>query len=159
MRLIRVLIAITAVLLLQTIVLDRNRWLQLIDLFLLLNIYFALNFNQMICMGVSVPSGLIQDAFSKGIVGINAFSKTIIVFIISGLGSRLMIKHPLIIMLLIAIATLLDYLVLYGLHGLFHLDPLPITPGILVAAALLNSSSGIIIFQITDRIRAKKEYV
>ena len=159
MRLIKVLLAITAVFLLQTMVLDRFKWLNLVDLFLLLNIYFALNFNQMVCMSVSIPSGLIQDAFSKGIIGINAFSKTIIVYLISGLSSRLMIKHPLIIMILIATATLLDYLIPYGLYGLFHLVRFPMTPPILAAAALLNSTIGIISFHIIDRVRAKKEYV
>ena len=159
MRLIKVLLVITAVFLTQTMVLDRYAWLNLVDLFLLLNIYFALNFNQMVCMGVSIPSGLVQDAFSRGIIGVNAFSKTVIVFFISGLSSRLMIKHPLIIMVLITAATLLDYLIPYALYGLFHLPPFPITPVILVTAALLNSAAGIVLFQITDRLRAKKEYV
>lgn len=159
MRLIKVLLAITAVFLLQTMVLDRFQWLGLVDLFLLLNIYFALNFNQMVCMGISIPSGLVQDAFSRGIIGVNAFSKTIIAFLISGLSSRLMIKHPLFIMVLISGATLLDYLIPYGLYGLFHLAPFPVTPAILAAAALMNSVAGILLFQITDRIRAKKEYV
>src|SRR5262245_27829445 len=140
-------------------ILDRFEWIRLLDLFLLMNIYFALNFNQMVCMSVSVPSGLIQDAFSKGIIGINAFSKTIIVFFISGLSSRLMIKHPLIIMLLVAVSVLLDYLILYGLHGLFHLAPFAMTPAILLVACVLNSVVGIILFQITDRIRSRKEYV
>ena len=159
MRLIKVLLAITLVFLVQTMVLDRFHWLGLVDLFLLLNIYFALNFNQMVCMGVSFPSGLVQDAFSRGIIGVNAFSKTIIVFLVSGLSSRLMIKHPLIIMVLISAATLLDYMIPYGLYGLFHLPPFPVTPAILAAATLLNSVAGVLLFQITDRIRAKREYV
>jgi rod shape-determining protein MreD len=158
-RLIKVLLAITAIFLVQTMVLDRFQWLNLIDLFLLMNIYFALNYNQMVCMSISIPSGLIQDAFSKGIIGVNAFSKTIIVFLISGLSSRLMIKHPFIIMSLIATATLIDYVVPYGLYGLFHLPPFPLNPQVVGAAMLLNSLIGIILFQITDRIRSKKEYV
>ena len=159
MRLIKVLLAITAVFLAQTMILDRFTWLSLLDLFLLLNIYFALSFNQMSSMGVSIPSGLVQDAFSRGIIGVNAFSKTIIVFLISGLSSRLMIKHPLIIMLLIMAATLLDSLIPYALYGLFHLPPFPVTLVNLTAAALLNATVGVILFQITDRIRARKEYV
>lgn len=159
MSLIKVLLAIIAIFLLQTMVLDRYRWINLIDLFLLMNIYFALNYNQMICMGVSIPSGLIQDAFSKGIIGVNAFSKTIIVYLISGLSSRLMIKHPLIIMILIAVSTGLDFLIPFGLYGLFHQQPFPMTPFIVGVAALFNSIVGIILFQITDRIRSRKEYV
>lgn len=159
MRLIKTLLLITAVLLVQTMVLDRFKWLNLLDLFLLLNIYFALNNNQMICMGVSIPSGLMQDAFSKGIIGMNAFSKTIIVFILAGLSSRLMIKHPFVIMILISVSTCLDYLTLYGLYVLFHLPLFSISPVTLAVAALLNATVGIILFQFTDRIRAKKDYV
>lgn len=159
MTFIKVLLAIIAIFLFQTMVLDRYQWINLIDLFLLMNIYFALNYNQMVCMSVSIPSGLIQDAFSKGIVGVNAFSKTIIVYLISGLSSRLMIKHPLIIMVLIAVSTGLDFLIPYGLYGLFHQQAFPMTTVIIGVAALLNSTAGIILFHITDRIRAKKEYV
>ena len=159
MNLLKLMIAVAVIFVLQTMVLNRYEYFHLMDLFLLLNIYCALNFNQMICMGISIPTGLIQDVYSaKGIIGINAFSKTIIVFFISGLSSRLMIKHPLVILLLIAISTNLDYFIILGLHRLFGLDAFPLSGKTLLTASIINSVIGTIVFQMTDRIRTKKEY-
>jgi rod shape-determining protein MreD len=157
-KILRLLIAVSLVLLVQTQVLDRYPWVQLLDLFLLLNVYFALNFDQLTCMGISLPSGLLQDAFSKGIIGMNAFSKTVVVFLISGLSSRLMLKHPLVIMMLVFFATLLDIFLIRGLHMLFGLNISAFNPKMIFVAASLNSVVGLISFQIADRIRMKKQY-
>ena len=159
MNLLKVLIAFVVVLLLQTMVISRIHYVQMLDLFLLMNIYFALNFNQMISMGISIPSGLIQDAFLKGnVIGINAFSKTIIVFFISGLSSRVMLKHPVAIMFLVAISTVVDYYIILGLHMLFGLKPFNLTWQMLLIAAILNGVIGAIAFQMVDRFRMRKEY-
>lgn len=158
MKILRLLIAISTVLVIQTQVIDRYPWIQLLDLFLLLNIYFALNFDQVTCMGISLPSGLLQDAFSKGIIGMNAFSKTVVVFLISGLSSRLMLKHPLVIMLLVFFATLVDIFLVRGLHMLFGQNVSTFHLKMILIAASLNSVVGLISFQIADRIRLKKQY-
>lgn len=158
MKILRLLIAVSLVLLFQTQIIDRYPWVQLLDLFLLLNVYFALNFDQLTCMGISLPSGLLQDAFSKGIIGMNAFSKTVVVFLISGLSSRLMLKHPLVVMLLVFFATLLDVFLIRGLHMLFGQNVSTFNLKIIFIAASLNSVVGLISFQIADRIRVKKQY-
>jgi rod shape-determining protein MreD len=140
-------------------VISRIHYVEMLDLFLLMNIYFALNFNQMISMGIAIPSGLIQDAFLKGnVIGINAFSKTIIVFFISGLSSRVMLKHPVAIMFLVAISTVVDYYIILGLHMLFGLKPFNLSWQMLLIAAILNGVIGAIGFQMVDRFRMKKEY-
>lgn len=157
MKLLKTLLAITAVLLVQTMVLNRFQYLKLIDLFLLMNIYYALNFSQLASFGLSLSGGLVQDSFSNGIIGMNAFSKTVVAYLVSTLSARLMIKHPMIIMLLIGIATSLDLLTIHGLRLLFGLKS-ALSFGILSAAALANGAGGLILFQIVERIRAKKEY-
>jgi rod shape-determining protein MreD len=140
-------------------VISRIHYVEMLDLFLLMNIYFALNFNQMISMGIAIPSGLIQDAFLKGnVIGINAFSKTIIVFFISGLSSRVMLKHPVAIMFLVALSTVVDYYIILGLHMLFGLKPFNLSWQMLLIAAILNGVIGAIGFQMVDRFRMKKEY-
>ncbi len=139
-------------------VVDRLDWLRPLDLFLLLNIYFALNFEQIPCMALSLSSGLVQDTFSGGILGLNAFSKTAIVYFISGLSSRLMLKHPLVVMILILFSTVVDLLIIRGLYSLFGIPLFPLTPGQIAIAAIMNSIIGIVGFQITDRFRVKKEY-
>ena len=159
MKFIRLIVVIAIVFLAQTMLFSKVQGLRYVDLFLLLNLYFALNFGQVASMAFSVPSGLVQDAFTHvGILGMNAFSKTVVVFLISGLSSRLMIKHPLVIMVLIFISTHLDFLVIIGLKQLFRLpgSMLPYMP--IFWAAVLNSMIGIVTFLMADRIRTRKEY-
>ena len=140
-------------------VVSRIPYLEFLDLFLLMNIYFALNSNQMVSMGISISSGLVQDAFLiKGVMGINAFSKTIIVFFISGLSSRVMLKHPIAIMFLISISAIIDYYIILGLHILFRMNPFRLTWQMLLIAAILNGVIGAIAYQMVDRFRMKKEY-
>ncbi len=159
MRVVKVLMAIAAVFLVQTMLLDNYRWLRGIDLFLLLNVYFALNFKQMTCMSVSITSGLVQDVFSRGIIGMNAFSKTVVVFLISGLSARLMLKQPLVVMLILFLSTCMDFAIVYGLNRLFNLPAQIFDYRIYVTAGVLNSVLGLISFQIADRIRTRREYV
>ncbi len=158
MRFLKAPLAILAVLLVQTMLLSRFEWLKTLDLFLLLNIYFALNFEQIPCMAFSISSGLVQDTFTGGILGPNAFSKTTIVYFISGLSSRIMLKHPLVIMILIVISTAVDLLILRGLYVLFEMPVFPLSLQQLGIAAIMNSIIGIVGFQIADRFRVKKEY-
>ena len=72
--------------------------------------------------------------------------------------SRLMIKHPLIIMLLMALSTSADFLILYGLHKLFSLKTVQLSVQTLSLGSAVNALVGSIIFQLVDRFRLKKEY-
>jgi rod shape-determining protein MreD len=157
-KLLKVPLTILAIFLIQTMVLNRFESLRVIDLFLLLNIYFALNFEQLPCMAISVTSGLIQDTFSGGILGPNAFAKTTISYLISGLSSRLMLKHPLVILVLILVSTIVDLLLIRGLYMLFEMPVFPLSIRQIAWAAAINSIIGIVSFQIVDRFRVKKEY-
>jgi rod shape-determining protein MreD len=157
-KLLKLLVILGAILLLQTMVLNRFRWIHFLDLFLLLNIYYALNSTEIAAMSLSLSSGFVQDAFSQGIIGLNAFSKTIVAYFISTLSSRLMIKHPLLIMLLIGVATFIDLLIIQGLRVLLRLGPVPLTQQTILIACALNMTVGIIVFQLIDRVFAQKEY-
>lgn len=152
------ILVITLVLLIQTMLLARFKWSQYLDLFLLLNVYYALNFSQFSSLGMSVFCGLVQDSFSEGILGMNAFSKTVVVYFISTISARLMIKHPLFVMFLISVSTAIDTLVITGLHRVFSLPQTVLSPqGVLIAIAV-NSITGVIVFQMADKIRVRKEY-
>lgn len=158
MRSLRTLIAIAAILLVQTMVLGRFERVQAIDLFLLFNVYYALNFPPLSCIAVSVVSGVIQDAFTGGIIGMNAFSKTIVAYCIAVLSSRLMIKHPLILMVLIAVATAIDLLTIYLLHLLLGLPQIILSYPVFLTATILNILVGLLGFHIADRFRTRMEY-
>lgn len=158
MKLIKVVLTVVAVLLVQTMILSKNRWLHSMDLFLLINIYYALNFSQISALGLSVLSGFIQDTFSEGILGVNAFSKTVVVYLVGTLSARLMIKHPFIIFVLIVISTCIDFLVIGGLHRVFSLSQPSLTIPMLLVASFLNGITGSFGYQIADKIRVRKEY-
>jgi rod shape-determining protein MreD len=155
----RTILAIAAVLLVQTMVLDRFERVQSIDLFLLLNIYYALNFSPLNCIAVGVTSGIIQDAFSGGIIGMNAFSKTIVAYVVALISSRLMIKHPMILMLLVGVGTVVDLGIIYLLRRLFGLPEVVLSYQTYLTTIILNMLVGVLGFQITDRIRTRMEYV
>ena len=158
MRFLRTLIGIATILLIQTMVLGRFERVQAIDLFLLFNIYYALNFPPLTCIAVGVTSGLIQDAFTGGIIGMNAFSKTIVAYSIAVLSSRLMIKHPFIMMLLVAVSTGVDLLTVHLLHRLLGLPQIVLSYQVFLTATVLNMLVGVLGFHIADRVRTRMEY-
>ncbi len=139
-------------------ILTRFDWFQNLDLFLLLNIYIALNTAPLPCIPVALVSGLIQDAFSGGIIGMNAFSKTVVAYFIAVLSSRLMIKHPVILMLLVAIATTVDLLAIHLLYRLFSLPPALLSYLAFIQATVLNMVVGVLGFHIAERVRTRMEY-
>ena len=157
MKLVKSIIVVALMVVIQTMFLSKHYWLKYIDLFLIMNIYFALHVNPVTCMGISVSSGFLQDAFSRGLMGMNAFSKTIVAFLISAISSRFVLKQPL-LSIFVSLSTLLDFFIIYGLHGLFHLPEFPVDWKILIVAAILNSFTSLIGFYIGDRIRLKQEY-
>lgn|GEM_PF-1561803 len=159
MKPIRTIFAIAAVLLVQTMVLGHFERAQNMDLFLLLNIYYALNFSPIACIAVGVTSGIVQDAFTGGIIGMNAFSKTIVAYFIAIISSRLMIKHPLILMLLVAVGTAVDLFTIHLLRKLFGLPHLVLSYPTYLTAIVLNMLVGVLGYRITDRIRTRMEYV
>jgi rod shape-determining protein MreD len=138
--------------------LSRFERVQAIDLFLLLNIYYALNFPPLTCIAVGVTSGLIQDAFTGEIIGMNAFSKTLVAYCIALVSSRLMIKHPFILMLLVAVATGVDLLTVHLLHRLLGLPSVMVSYDLFLTAAVLNMLIGVLGFHFADRVRTRMEY-
>ena len=139
-------------------VLGRFERAQNMDLFLLLNIYYALNFSPLTCIAVGVTSGIVQDAFTGGIIGMNAFSKTIVAYSIAVISSRLMIKHPLILMLLVGVGTVVDLFTIYLLRRLFGLPQAMLSYPTYLTATILNMLVGVLGYYITDRIRTRMEY-
>src|SRR4029079_4886504 len=110
------------------------------------------------CIAVGVTSGIIQDAFTGGIIGMNAFSKTIVAYVIAVISSRLMIKHPLILMLLVGVGTGVDLFTIFLLRRLFGLPQAMLSYQTLLTATILNMLVGVLAYHFTDRIRTRMEY-
>jgi rod shape-determining protein MreD len=83
--------------------------------------------------GRSVPAmltgllaGLVQDALTSPgrLVGLNAFSKVLLAYLMAAVGARALVEKPVMLGLLVWLAVVLDSLVLAGLLWVLRGEPL-----------------------------------
>jgi rod shape-determining protein MreD len=86
------------------------------DFLLIVAIYYALNTNQVSGMLMGTVCGLIQDALVGHPIGQNAFAKTLIGYLVGGLGKRFELSQSVTHLLVLAGATLLQATVVSVLH-------------------------------------------
>ena len=94
-----------------------------VDFPLIIVVYAALQRNSIRAILFGTLSGWAVDFLSGGLLGANAFSKTLIAYIVSEIARRVYLDNLLLRIPVIAGACLLNYLVYYGLHRLFGQAP------------------------------------
>ena len=90
-----------------------------IDFPLIIVVYAAFQRNTIRALLFGTVAGLAVDALSGGLLGANAFSKTLIAYIVSEIARRVYLDNLLLRIPIIAGASLLSNAVFYGLHRLF----------------------------------------
>ena len=109
-------------------------------------------------------AGLAIDALSGGLLGANAFTKTLLAFFVSELARRVYMDNLLLRIPVIAGACLLDDMVYYGLHRLFGQAPSG-DVFVTVAYSLIGTTiAGTVVYIIldyflSDQTRARKSDV
>ena len=83
-----------------------------LDLPLVVVTYFALRRDVVQALIVGFVAGLATDFFSKGLLGANGFSKTLIAYLIVALVTRVMLDNPLARIPVLAGAVALDALII-----------------------------------------------
>src|SRR5262245_9767276 len=74
----------------------RLRWAELVDLPLLVTVYFALSRrNPAAGLVLGMIIGILQDSLSHTPIGLYGICKTIVGFVASSIGARLDVEHPL----------------------------------------------------------------
>jgi len=143
-------------LLLQTFLPLRVPLARLIDFPLLVTIYFALlRRNKVFAIGLGTGIGLLQDAFSHGLIGIFGMGKALVGYLAALATVKFDMEQLLARFVLMAI--------LAPLHGAFLgllqqglLEPAPpFQPLDLVISALVNVGLGLLLFQLLDRLRRR----
>ncbi len=94
-----------------------------VDLPLIIVVYAALQRDAVKAVLFGTFAGLAIDALSGGLLGANAFSKTLIAFVVSEIARRVYMDNLLLRIPVIAGASLLDDMVYYGLHRLLGQEP------------------------------------
>lgn len=89
-----------------------------VDFPLIIVVYAALQRNSIRAILLGTFAGLAVDALSGGLLGANAFSKTLIAYIVSEIARRVYLDNLLLRIPVIIAACFLDNLVYYGMHKL-----------------------------------------
>ena len=95
-----------------------------VDLPLAAATYFALRRDVVGAMLAGFAAGLATDVFSSGLLGANAFSKTLVAYLIAALATRVALDNPVVRIPVIAGAAALDSVVVVFLHRVLGQPPL-----------------------------------
>lgn len=117
-----------------------------IDFPLIIIVYAAFQRNAIRALLFGTVAGLAVDALSGGLLGANAFSKTLIAYIVSEIARRVYLDNLLLRIPIIAGASLLSNAVFYGLHRLFGYEPVAPVINTIAYSLIGTSIAGTIIF-------------
>jgi len=123
MEQLKITIALIIAIVLQWTLRNVAEPLAYIDFPLIIVVYAALQRDTIKAIFFGTFAGLAVDALSGGLLGANAFSKTLIAYVVSEIARRVYMDNLLLRIPVIAGACLLDDLMYFGLHRLFEQEP------------------------------------
>ena len=134
-----------------------------LDLPLIVVTYFALRRDVVQALFVGFIAGLATDVFSKGLLGANGFSKTLIAYLIAALVTRVMLDNPLARIPVLAGAAAFDAVVVVFLHRLLgqpSLVPFAETAAYKMMATTIAGTFIFYMFDIffSDRGRQRRQF-
>ncbi|TDI35300.1 MAG: rod shape-determining protein MreD [Acidobacteria bacterium] len=121
-----------------------------VDVFLLVAVFYAVSSGRMQAVIMGALAGLTQDVLSSQFLGFHAFTKTAVAYLVGGLGSRLMLGQALPQFLALALATILDGVLMAVLASMAGLPP-RMHPGGWLKMALVNGLVGLLVYRLVGR--------
>ena len=118
------------------------------DFFLVVSVYYAMTTNQVRGMFIGAACGLVQDALSVHLLGINAFPKALLGSLIGGLGTRFVLSQRVPQMLVLAAATVFQSFLQFALHLILGLSVEPPAIRRVLPAVLGNMLLGAAVYSI-----------
>ncbi|HZH89672.1 MAG TPA: rod shape-determining protein MreD [Pyrinomonadaceae bacterium] len=159
----KIAVCVALAVLLQTNL--RLVWTPLVhlDLPLIVVTYFALRRDVVQALIVGFVAGLATDFFSKGLLGANGFSKTLIAYLIAALVTRVMLDNPLARIPVLAGAVALDAIIIVLLHRMLgqpSLVPFAETAAYKMIATTIAGTFIFYMFDIffSDRGRQRRQF-
>ena len=112
-----------------------------IDVMMVPVVWYAISASQRSSMLIGCSAGLLQDAwFQTGAFGITGFKKTLVGWILGGLGSRFDLNNPLSRFVFGAVASLADGLMGYGLRSVLDQALAPVRPLDVIVRSLVTGA-------------------
>jgi rod shape-determining protein MreD len=128
-----------------------------IDFPLIVVVYAALQRDAIKAIFFGTFAGLAVDALSGGLLGSNAFGKTLIAYIVSEIARRVYMDNLLLRIPVIAGACLVDDLVYYGLHRLLGQEPVGNLMVVISYTLIGTTIAGTFIYIILDYVLVEKK--
>lgn len=123
-----------------------------IDLFTVVVIYYAVTRRRMGVMLAGTSAGLVQDLLTHTFLGMNAFKKTLVGYVMGALGSVFMLNQPLPRFGILFVATVLETLVEAGLILVLGQHATLPSAGELVRQGLGNGITGSLIYWVVSKL-------
>jgi len=123
-----------------------------LDFFTVLVVYYAVTRRRVGVILIGTSAGLVQDLFAHTILGVNAFKKTLVGYLMGTLGSLFIVNQPLPRFGILFVATLLDALVEVGLILVLGQHPVVPPAGDLIRLGIGNGISGSVIYWMVGRL-------
>lgn len=140
-------------------------WLPLahVDLPLIVVTYFALRRDVVQSMIIGFCAGLGFDIFSKGMLGANSFTLTLVAYLIAALVTRVRLDNPLVRIPVLAGAVALDALVIVLLHRTFGQPSLAPFAETTAYKLIGTTATGTVLFYVldvffSDRSRQRRQF-
>ncbi len=127
-----------------------------IDFPLIIVVYAALQRDAIKAIFFATFAGLAVDALSGGLLGSNAFAKTLIAYMVSELARRVYMDNLLLRIPVIAGACLLDDLVYYGMHRLLGQEPVGQVIVVMSYTLIGTTIAGTFIYIFLDYVLVEK---
>ena len=139
-------VAAFAALVLQTYLPLKVPLARLVDLPLLVTIYFALlRRSKLFSLGLGTTLGLLQDALSHGYIGMFGMAKALVAYLAAWASIKFDPEHPVTRFGVVGALVLIHNLFMSALEQLLPTPP-PFQPLDLASAALLNVAIALVVF-------------
>jgi rod shape-determining protein MreD len=125
-----------------------GRW---VDLYTVLVIFYAVTRRRLGVMVMGTAAGLTEDLLTHTFLGMNAFKKTLVGYLMGTLGSFFMLNQPLPRFGVLLVATFLEALTEAGLVLVLGQHLVFPGPGDLIRLGLGNGIAGILVYWAVSR--------
>lgn len=151
MRALRIVLALSVALALQTLLAHAMANRSVIDLVTVTVIYFALGAGPGAGIAIGSFAGLAQDVLSGGVVGVSGFASCLVAFAAGAVGSQFIVGGALPRFVVFAAGSAAQAGLVVGLYALITPQGFGVDPATLVAQALINGVAGVLAFQVVER--------
>ena len=152
----KIIIALIVAIILQWTLRNVAEPLAYIDFPLIIVVYAALQRDSIKAILFGTVAGLAVDALSGGLLGSNAFSKTLVAYLVIELARRVYLDDLLLRIPVIAGACLLDDLIYYGLHRIFGQAIVGDAVGMIAYSLIATTITGTIIYILLDLVLVER---